>query len=130
LAKVDFKIDASKMLRGLRRAMVVAPQQFADALVEEGLIEVAECQAVTPVDTGNLRDGIHLEGPMQEGNRIYVLVATDPAQDDYALIVHEDLDAFHAVGGPKYIENPLRESAPYLADRVARRLNMAKMFEG
>jgi hypothetical protein len=37
----------------------------------------------------------------------------------YALFVHEDLEARHAVGGAKYLERPAREHAEEIAAAVA-----------
>lgn len=41
----------------------------------------------------------------------------------YALYVHEDEEAFHPRGGESgFLVKPLQESAPHLADRIARRM--------
>jgi hypothetical protein len=122
-------VDATQLIRNLAKIKGNAVSEFADALKEETLIEVQACKDETPVDTGDLRDGIHMEGPFFEGKKIFTLIATDPAQDDYALIVHEDLEAFHAVGGPKYIERPLAESAPYMPQRIAKRISIERMMK-
>jgi hypothetical protein len=95
-------------------------------LYQEGQIEVKEIKQRTPVDTGALRASITLEGPTRDGRRIYVTVTAGGPSVPYAFIVHEDLEAFHRVGEAKYIERPLDESAPYMADRIAKRIDLNK----
>jgi len=103
-------------------------QVFADALFEEVVeVEVPECVKETPEDTGNLRDSIRAVGPFVNGKKISVkILAGDAATDDYALHVHEDLEAVHSVGGAKYIERPVKEAAPFMKDRVAKRIDLSK----
>lgn len=98
--------------------------RFGQALKAETDIEVKECVRVCPEKTGRLRRTIRSEGPFREGKRIWCLVLAGGDGVDYALVVHEDLEAFHRVGGPKYIERPLKESAPSMASRVARRADL------
>jgi len=95
-------------------------------LYQEAQIEVKEIKQRTPVDTGALRASITLEGPVRNGRRIYVTVVAGGPSVPYAFVVHEDLEAFHKYGEAKYIERPLRESAPYLADRIAARIDLNK----
>jgi hypothetical protein len=40
----------------------------------------------------------------------------------YAVYVHEDPDAFHPYGEYKFLEKTLRESAPFMSERVGARL--------
>lgn len=51
--------------------------------------------------------------------------------EDYALIVHEDLEAHHATGQAKYLESVINESTPYMAERIGKRiqLNQIKVDE-
>lgn len=115
---------ADNAIRDIRKLRAFGPDEFARALYQEAQIEVTEIKKVTPVDTGALRASITLEGPVREGRRIYVTVVAGGPSAPYAFIVHEDLEAFHKVGEAKYIERPLAESAPYLADRIAKRIDL------
>jgi bacteriophage HK97-gp10 putative tail-component len=126
MAGVTKYIGADAMMAKLAKLQKFAPDEFARALKEETKPEVNECKKETPVEEGDLRDGIHMEGPFREGRRIYTQIVTDPKQDDYALKVHEDLEAFHTVGGAKYIERPLNASAPHMAERIAKRIDLNK----
>lgn len=119
------------MLAKLKKLKAFAPDMFARALYQEAQIEATECKKNTPVLTGNLRATIHVEGPERQGRRIWcTIVAGEGGAGgkvaEYALYVHENLEAFHKVGGPKYIEWTLNASAPSMAARVAKRIDLNK----
>lgn len=57
------------------------------------------------------------------------IVAGGPSAP-YAIYVHEDLEAFHKVGQAKYIESVLMESRPFMAARVAKRIDLNKAWNG
>jgi hypothetical protein len=40
--------------------------------------------------------------------------------------VHEDLTALHKIGQAKYLESVIMESRPFMAARVARRMDLNK----
>jgi len=101
------------------------PDHVANALRIETEIEATECKRRTPVDTGALRASIHVEGPEREGRRIWTSIVAGGVAASYALIVHEDMEAFHKVGQAKYIESVILESRPYMAQRVAARVDFA-----
>jgi hypothetical protein len=44
---------------------------------------------------------------------------------DYAVYVHENLQAHHPVGQAKFLESAMTEAAPTLAERVAARVKAA-----
>jgi len=114
---------ANNALRDLKKLKLFAPDEFARALYQEALVELKEIKAVTPFKTGALRASIAITEPQREGRRIFVVVS---ASMDYAFYVHEDLEAYHPHGQAKYIEQPLTESAPHMADRIAARIELNK----
>jgi len=122
-----------EMVKKIMEAAVETPLAVGRAIYQEAQIEVTEMKRRCPVDVredaphpGNLRNSIHAEEPRHgEGNRIYVLVATGQ-QAPYGIYVHEDPDAHHVVGEWKFMEGPLKESAPYMAARVAARIDLNK----
>jgi len=124
LARASTYTGADAALKDLSDLQVFAPDRFAKALYQEAQIELKEIIKETPVDTGALRATLVLEGPFREGRRIWVVVSAGGPSVTYAFIVHEDTEAFHKVGGAKYIERPLRESAPFLAERIAKRIDL------
>lgn len=117
---------ADAMMAKLTKLEAFSPNEFARALFQEAQIEATECKRRTPVDTGALRASIMVLEPKREGRKISVTIVAGGPGIDYALQVHEDLEAFHAQGEAKYIERPLRESAPHLAGRIAKRIDLNK----
>jgi hypothetical protein len=100
------------------------PDEVARALYIETEIELKEVKRRTPVDTGELRASEHVVGPIRRFRQIYTeIVAGGPAAP-YAIYVHEDPDAFHKVGEWKFIESVLLESRPFMAERIAKRIDL------
>jgi hypothetical protein len=97
---------------------------MADALMMETEVEATEARRRTPVKTGLLRSTVRAEGPYIKNGVISTAVSAGSAAADYALPVHEDLEAHHRVGEAKFIESTLKESAPHMGRRVARRLKL------
>jgi hypothetical protein len=116
----DDRQNVRRKIQQLQRSM---PDMIKAAMKQEAEIEATESKRRTPVDLGNLRASIHVEGPEIDsgGNVSAAIVAGGPAAP-YALFVHEDLEAYHKVGQAKFIESTLKESAPFLPARIAKRL--------
>lgn len=73
-----------------------------------------------PVDLGVLRDSGHVGLPQITGSNATVEIGFGGAAQDYAAIVHEDLEANHPNGGgAKYLELPLLQHAQDMASRMA-----------
>lgn len=98
------------------------PQRVARALYQEALVELKEMKRRTPVDTGALRASEEVEEPTISGRDIAVRVTAGGPSAPYALIVHERLDVDHPVGQAKFMESVIHESQPYMAQRIATRL--------
>jgi len=127
LASVTRFVGADAQLGKLKKLIKFSPDEFARALAQEVEgVEVPECKRVCPKLSGDLSKGIHMEGPQRDGRRIVCSIVTSAAQDHYALKIHEDPDLNHTNGEWKYIENPLKESAPYMKDRIAARIDLNK----
>jgi hypothetical protein len=108
----------------LREIRMTFPTRMADALMMETEVEATEARRRTPVKTGLLRSTVRAEGPYIKNGVISTAVSAGSAAADYALPVHEDLEAHHRVGEAKFIESTLKESAPHMGRRVARRLKL------
>jgi hypothetical protein len=93
----------------LRRLADRTPDAAGGALYVEAEIEMTEAKARTPVDTGALRGSGYVDQPQYSGREIRVELG---------------------FGGPAagYLSSVIDESAPYLLDRVARRLNLAGLI--
>jgi hypothetical protein len=121
-----------EMQQRLKRMAASIKFEAARALYEEALIEMEEAKKRTPVDTGALRDSgiVDLPQILNESISVKLHFGSTPPSNKYALFVHEDLEAFHPVGEAKFLESTLQESAPYMKERVARRIDLNKVVNG
>jgi len=97
------------------------PKIVANAMHEEAKIEMKEMKARTPKDTGDLEESGEVDDPEMKNGEIRVPMHFGNDEVDYAVYVHEDLDAYHRTGQAKYMESVLNESAPHMAERIAKR---------
>lgn len=123
---------AGQVIRNMERVAKQFPDDVAAAMYQEAQPEVTEMKRRCPVDVtedaphpGNLRNSIHVEKPQRKGNVISVTFATGK-QAPYAPHVHENPDAFHAVGEWKFMESVLNESRRYMGKRIAARVHLNK----
>lgn len=125
---MNLKVKGLNEVRARLRAIAKkSPSVVGRALFDEAEIEATEAKKRTPVDTGALRASIHVTPPTTTGRLVRVeIVAGGPAVP-YALIVHEDEEAFHKVGGPFYISSVLKESERHMLQRIARRLDLSQV---
>jgi hypothetical protein len=112
----------------LRRAVGQLRRAVGQALQAEAEIEKTESMRRTPVDTGNLRATHTVHRADLTGSVISVTISVGGPAAPYALRVHEDLAMFHPVGQAKFLESTLKESAPFMAQRIARRLQFDRIF--
>jgi len=105
------------------------PNEVAAALKQEAELTMTESKREVPVDTGSLRNSGFVEEPRINGKQISVKlgyggVATkvNPKNGEvtttYAVIVHEDLSAHHAVGNAKFLENPIKRRREKLMQNI------------
>jgi hypothetical protein len=78
-----------------------------DALLDCGNDLQQKSVDITPVDTGALRSSAFTEADRQ-GKNPGVVVGFE---EEYAIYVHENLEAHHNVGQAKFLEQPLKENA-------------------
>ena len=120
-------LDTSGVRAALRQLVQNMPGQVERALEAEAEIEMAEAKRRTPVRFGPLRASGHVDKAVRGGfggDEISVTLGFGGPSVPYAAIVHEDLEAFHDVGQAKYLEGPLLESAPFMGQRIAKRLDL------
>lgn len=70
---------------------------------------------ITPIDTGALRSSAFTEADRQNRKKPSVTVGFE---EEYAIYVHENLEAHHDVGQAKFLEQPLKENADRYAEHV------------
>ena len=114
-------VGTKEMKETLVRLSRRFPQKAGAALRAEAEIEMKEAKRRTPVDTGVLRNSGRVDVE-KSGRVIRASLSFGGAASAYAVRVHEDTEVWHRVGQAKYLESVLNESAPFLMDRVARRL--------
>lgn len=106
LDKVTAKLTAA-LGPGIEKAVHAAAQA-------EARIILPKTQEQVPVDIGSLKSTGRIEEPPNEAGEVTVAIAYGGMADngvdvDYALQVHEDLEARHPHGKAKYVEDPIRE---------------------
>lgn len=131
-------IGVAEMSARIRAISAKFPDDVAAALYHEANIEMTEAKRRTPraPGGGTLRESGHVQDPVRDGRNISVTLAFGGAAKDYALAVHEhlsehsppswrhkeDIDWTVPGTGPKFLEGPLKESKPYMAARIAKRI--------
>jgi hypothetical protein len=126
--KISMKLKGDEEMRkNLLNCAKNCPMELLRACIEEMEIEKIEMQARTPVKTGLLRDSLAVMTPEVKNGKVIVTVGTDV---EYAVFVHENLDAWHEEGEAKFIESVLNEAADSIAARIAARIDLNRMVNG
>ena len=118
-----------------KNALDSIEDQLAKSLYQEGDLLIADSQTKVPVNTGTLRSTGFVEPPTQTNKKISVKVGyggpatkvnsrTGQATTEYAIRVHEDLQAKHNVGEAKFLEKPAKELESKLGEHLARRMKI------
>ena len=115
-------LDADAVKAKLKMILVSNAVALPRALFEVGQEEARESMKRTPVDTGALRASHEVQKPKQVGRDLSVEIRVGGPAAKYAVIVHEDLMAFHKTGGPKFLESTINEGSPHYPKRVANRI--------
>lgn len=121
---------AAQLVARMNRLVKAIPNEVGRALYAEGLVEQRESMRRTPVDTGALRASHNTTKPVVDGKDISVTIEVGGSAAPYAWQVHEDLEADHPVGQAKFLESTLNESKPFMAARIAKRLELDRLVTG
>jgi hypothetical protein len=114
----------------LKRRLDKRPQlatMIGRAILAETRIEAKESMRRTPVEYGTLRSSTEVLGPFYDAG-IYCQIHVGGPSAPYAVYVHENLEAQHTVGQAKFLESTIAESRPFMAARVAKRLNLNEVY--
>jgi hypothetical protein len=111
----------------LRRLMAEAPKEVGRALYQEAKIEAKESMRRTPVDTGALKGSHETLPPEYDGPEVSVKIVVGGPAAPYAVVVHENLEAHHPNGQAKFLESTINESRPFMADRLAKRIDINRV---
>lgn len=129
--KLEGITEMQNRARALKRGL---PGEIKAALYQETSVEGTEVERRTPVwnpdrplprgtTAGALRGSVRVKKPVQEGNVISCTIVVGGPDAAYAVVVHEDLEAIHATGEPKFVESVIRESASTIGARIAARID-------
>jgi hypothetical protein len=125
LADLTFDLKGAADVRGkIAAALLTMRTQAADALYREAEVEMIESKKRCPRDTGTLYNSGHVQPPEDTKDGISVTMGYGGAAEDYAIVQHENLEFHHKVGQAKFLESVLQESAPYLLERIAKRIKL------
>lgn len=80
---------------------------------------IKDAKAITPVDTGKLRDSLDHKVKVV-GNKVDATLGSDV---EYALVVHEDLTANHSNGRAKFLSSSIQKNIRTLEQEVKKRIN-------
>ena len=128
------------MHRRLDRLEANLVDRAATALrIEAELIMTDSKENYVPVDSDALRGSGHVEKVVRWGRLLSVSMVYGNTSVTYATAVHEHPSEFSPVswgdkvinftrGGPKYLEKPMNKALPFLADRMAARLQLRTMI--
>lgn len=128
-----FRITKNTFQDGIQRIRQRSKPAMAEAIHDElQEVELPETQRRVPVRSGDLLSTGRVTEPEIHGKQVSAAIAyggqSDSGADvDYAVYVHEDLEADHPHGGQaKFVSSVLNEARPYMAERLATRMRFEK----
>lgn len=89
----------------IEKVAAALERNFKEGILKAALLLQREAQLRTPVDTGALRASAYTRKSREDDFEIEYEVGFT---QNYGLYVHENMDAFHAVGQAKFLEEPAR----------------------
>lgn len=108
----------SNVIANIKKASVVIGGNIERGMIKGGLFLQRESQKIVPVDLNNLRPPAFTRNVGGTGFDVDVIVGYVA---DYAVYVHEDLEAKHKPGKTaKYLERPAREKRPEILMIIAK----------
>lgn len=108
------------IIKALRRKRKEHAKGMQVGLKKAGLFLQRESQKIVPIDTGALRNSANTRA---EGEGLSTVVYVTYGMD-YAIYVHEDLQAAHAPGKQaKYLEQPAREKRAEMREIVRKEID-------
>lgn len=118
--KVSFELKGTKELSArLKRLGPEAVQAAAASLYQSAEAVMTKSKEICPVQTGALRASGQVGMPEVTGNNVLVELGYGNASVDYAVHVHENLQAFHKPPTQaKFLEQPLKESLKDIEDKL------------
>ena len=105
-------------------------EEIAKALKKAGDEIIRVALPLTPLDTGELRSRSFNEGPLRVGDTDIQVIGYENKRrtwaDEYAVQVHENMQARYRVGQAKFLEEAATITAPRLAKFLGDKLKSVK----
>jgi hypothetical protein len=120
----DFSFTDTGIAAKLLAASINTPKECARAVYAEALVEAKESMRRTPVLTGAARASHEVVLNAEEQSAS--IVVGGPGLE-YVIPLHENLEADHPNGQAKFLESTINESKPFMAARLAARLDLTKV---
>ena len=120
--------DLERIQRALAQSGPEGAKVAARALRNEAQEAMAVSQDEVPVDTGALKGSARINpetGVFNGPNGVYVELAYGGPAAEYAVAVHENLEAFHPHGKAKYLEDPMTRQVNGISGRIADKVEAA-----
>lgn len=123
-------VDLDKVFGALDALGPAVMDAAQEAAIEEANYELTLTKAEVPVDTGALYETGRVELVDNDAGEVTAAIAYGDETVDYALAVHEDLEAVHPHGKAKYVEDPVRaelnsgRAAMRMGETISRLLNL------
>lgn len=118
MADKSFSIEFPRLpetVAKMARLTGLGSRQMAASAFSQAEEVMTRAKELCPVDTGTLRSTGHVVPPENNGNGFEIVLGFGGPAAEYALIVHENLDARHTEGQQaKYLETPLNEALPQI----------------
>ena len=112
-------VGADQLQRTLRALAGAAPGIAAGALYREAERIMTAAKRLTPVLSGSLKSSGQVVPPAMRGTAVSVTMGFGNAAVNYAVHVHENLQARHLNGQAKFLEQPLNEARSGMDARLA-----------
>lgn len=108
----------------IQQSFKAMPEALRAVLGQELFWEAQEAylksQELVPVDTGTLKSSGTVVGPVDEGDTLSVTIGYGGAAGEYAVYVHEDLEASHlAPTQAKFLEAAIIEQSRLMGRRIS-----------
>jgi hypothetical protein len=114
--------DLERIQKALAESGPAGAKVAAMALRSEAQDAFAASQDEVPVDTSALKKSGRVRpetGVFTRGGEVYVELTYGGAATEYAIYVHEDLEANHPHGKAKYLEDPMTRQVNGISGRIA-----------
>ena len=107
----------SEALKNLNKELRAIKGKTIEGLTVSAMLVRSRSQALTPVDTGNLKASTYNASGGTSDKPVVEVGYTA----DYAVKVHEDLGVYHKTGQAKFLETAIEKSKGDILDIVKKR---------